>query len=83
MQLATAKSNRHMRNITHFALDGPLLTADCAAAGPGDILIGKRPSERLTWSSRLDRVLLAGEACKAVLIPTLGLDELSIIAPSG
>ena len=83
MQLATAKSTRHIRNIIHFALEGPLFTADCAVAGPGDVLIGKRPSERLTWSSRPDRVVLAGEACKAVLIPTLGLDELSIIAPSG
>ena len=82
MQLATAKSTRHIRNTIHFALEGDLLRAACAGDDGGKVLMGSRPSERLTCSSREDRVLLAGEACTAVLIPTLGLEEASSITTS-
>ena len=83
MQLATAKSTKHSRKTTHLVLDGPLLNACCAGVGPGDVLIGSKPSERLVLSSWTDRELRAGEACRAELTPTLGLEVWSIIALSG
>ena len=82
MQLATAKSTKHSRSTIHLALEGPLLKAGCDVVGPGDALTGNRLSELLTLSSREDRVLRAGEPCRAELIPTLGLEELSNIALS-
>ncbi len=82
MQLATANSTKHSRKTSHLVLEGPLLKAGCAAIGPGDVLIGNKLSDMLPLSSREERVLLAGEPCRAELIPTLGLEELSIIALS-
>ena len=82
MQLATAKRTKHSRKTIHLALEGPLLEAGCAVVGPGNVLIANRLSVLPTLSSREDRVLLAGEPCRAVLIPTLGLEELSTIALS-
>ena len=81
MQLATAKSTKHNRNTIHLALEEPLLKAGCAAI-VGDCFTGSKLSDMLTLSSREDRVLLAGEFCRAELIPTLGLEELSSIALS-
>lgn len=82
MQLATAKSTKHKRNTIHLALEGPLLNAGCAAIDPGDCFTGSKLSDMLTLSSREDRLLLAGELCRAELIPILGLEELSSIALS-
>ena len=82
MQLATANSTKHNRKTSHRALEGPLLNAGCAAIGPGEVLTGSKLADMLPLSSREERVLLAGEPCRAELIPTLGLEELSIIALS-
>ena len=82
MQLAMPKTTRHIRSTIHLARREALLAAGCIAVCVGEVLMGSNPSERLRCSSREDRVLLAGDACRAVLMPTLGLEEPSVMPPS-
>ena len=82
MQLAMPKTTRHIRSTSHFARREALLAAGGIAVCVGEVLMGNNPSERLRCSTREDRVLLAGDACRAVLMPTLGLEEPSVMPPS-